>query len=203
MQAAVTVLESAEPAAALLDPVRLRILEGLREPGSAAGVARRLGVPRQRVAYHVKELERHGLLRHVEDRRKGNCVERVMETAARQFVISPRALGALGADPQEVRDRVSSSYLVAVAARTLDEVAGLRQAADAAGKRLATLTLDTVVRFPTPAAQRAFADELTQAVARLAARHGGAAEGEGRAFRVVAAVHPLPAPATTTTETAS
>lgn len=191
-QPAVALVDAPEVAASLLDPVRLGILERLSEPGSAAAVARSLGVPRQRVAYHVKELERQGLLRHVANRKKGNCMERLVETSARRYVISPAALGALGADPEAVRDRFSSSYLVAVAARTLSEVGALRHAADDAGKRLPTLTLDTLVRFADAAAQRAFAEELTAAVNRLVARHH-AGDGPGRDFRLVVGAYPLPA----------
>ena len=44
-------------AAALLHPQRLRLLEAFVQPDSAAGVARRLGLPRQQVSYHVRELE--------------------------------------------------------------------------------------------------------------------------------------------------
>ena len=42
--------------------MRLRILASLRKPSSAAAVARELGRPRRRVNYHVKELERAGLI---------------------------------------------------------------------------------------------------------------------------------------------
>src|SRR5579862_8354674 len=78
----IEVVQGPERAAALLDPVRLRILEGLAEPDSAAGVARRLGLPRQRVNYHLHELEKHELVRFVEERRKGNCVERIVRATA-------------------------------------------------------------------------------------------------------------------------
>ena len=78
MQQAISVIAQTEPAAALLNPLRMRILALLREPDSAAGVARRLELPRQRVTYHVRALEDSGLLRNVGERRKGNCVEKLM-----------------------------------------------------------------------------------------------------------------------------
>jgi len=47
-------------AAVLLRPLRTRILGMLAEPQSAAGIARRLDVARQKVGYHLKELEKQG-----------------------------------------------------------------------------------------------------------------------------------------------
>lgn len=188
MQQTVEVIDDPQSAAALLEPTRLRILERLREPDSAAGVARRLGLPRQRVGYHVRELERRGLVHHVADRRQGNFIERLVQATARRYVIAPQVLGALGASPEAVRDRLSSSYLVAVAAQTIREVAELRERADAAGKRLPTLSLQVDVRFATPAQQAGFAEELAARVAELAARYD--AGPEGRRFRLAVLGHP-------------
>ncbi len=179
-------------AAALLDPVRSRVLEMLQSPDSATGVARKLGLPRQRLRYHVKELERHGLIRHVEDRRKGNCVERLMQATARRYFISPAAVGGLGMDPEVVRDRFSSEYLIAIAGRTLEEVTKLRVGADEAGKKLPTLTLDTEVRFASPASQGAFVDELSNTLAALIRKYHRPRAATGRSFRFVAAGYPAP-----------
>jgi DNA-binding transcriptional ArsR family regulator len=166
------------------------MLEELQEPASASGLARRLGVPRQQANYHLRELERAGLVELVEERRRGNCTERLLRATARSYVISPEVLGGVGADPQEARDRFSSSYLVAVAARTIRDVAELRARADAAGKRLATLTLETEVRFASAENRNAFTKELSDALARLIVKyHDAEAEG-GRSFRLHLGAYP-------------
>lgn len=183
MSAAVELVRSPESAAALLDPLRIRILEALDEPDSAAGVARELDLPRQRVNYHVRKLEKEGFIREVGTRRTKNFVERLVEATARRYVIAPGALGGLAADPGELRDRFSSAYLAAVAARTLEDVARLREGADAEGKLLATLAAETEVRFASPHDQAAFAEELVGCLARLAAKHGCEDGEDGRAFR--------------------
>jgi DNA-binding transcriptional ArsR family regulator len=148
-------------AAALLQPQRLRLLEGLGEPDSAAGLARRLGWPRQQVNYHLRELERAGLVELVEERRRGNCVERVMAAAARRFVISPEVLGELGAQVAHAGDHFSPDCLVAVAARTICELGELRACADESGERLATMTLESEIRFASVDDRNAFAKELS------------------------------------------
>ena len=177
-------------AAALLDPLRSRILERLREPASATAVAEALGLPRQRVNYHVRVLERAGLVEEVGRRARRGLEERVMRARARYWVVSPVALGKLAADPSVIADRFSSAYQVAVAARTIAEVGRLRELAEAAGKPLATLTLDTEVRFASAADRQSFAEELGRAVARLVAKyHDGEARG-GKRYRVFAGAHP-------------
>jgi DNA-binding transcriptional ArsR family regulator len=184
------VITSPDQAAVLLDPLRLRLLEGLREPDSAAGLARRLRLPRQRVNYHLRELEKRRLVELVGRRRRGNCTARLLRATARAYVISPAALGGVAADPEAVQDRFSAAYLLAVAARTLREVGELDARAQQAGKRLATLTLETEVRFASAEARARFAEELAGALARLARKHHDAQAPGGRPFRFVIAGHP-------------
>lgn len=178
-------------AAAVLDPTRRRILELLREPKSSTGVAKELGLPRQRVNYHVRELEKAGLLREVGQRQRRGLAERLLRATASHYLISPSAMPRLGADPEAVRDRFSATYQVAVAARTIREVGRLMQLAEAAGKPLPTLTLDTEVRFATPGTRDAFADELLAAVLSLVAKYHAPDAPDGRSYRVVLGSHPF------------
>ena len=78
-----------DPAAAIpaLDPVRADILAILAEPGSSTTVAAALGLPRQQVNYHLRTLERHNLVRIVEERPKRGLMERVMLATARTYVV--------------------------------------------------------------------------------------------------------------------
>ena len=184
------VVRSPESAAALLDPTRQQLLHQLREPDSATGLARRLKLPRQSINYHLKVLEGAGLVELVEERRKGNCLERVVRATARAFVISPEALGELGSSPEAAADRLSSAYLIAAAGRTIRELGILQDRARREGKRVATLTLDTDIRFASAEARSRFAEELAEAVARIAAKYNDDRTPGGRRFRVLAAVHP-------------
>ena len=186
------VVRSAESAAALLDPTRQRLLAHLREPDSATGLGRRLRLPRQRINYHLKVLEGAGLVELVEERRKGNCLERVVRATARAFIISPEALGELGPTRELAADRLSSTYLMAAAGRTIQDVALLESKAKQEGKRVATLTLEADVRFASAETRAKFAEELADAVARIAARYHDDRAPAGRRFRLLAAVHPVP-----------
>ena len=188
--APVNVLGDARRVAAILPPLRRRLLENLEMPDSAAGLARRLGLPRQKVNYHLRELERAGCVECVGTRRRRGCTERRLQATARAFVLSPAFLGELGADPGRIRDRFSSAYLITAASRLVRDVGTLRERAAAVDKQLTTLTMETEVTFPSPAALRAFADEVAAAVARIAARHQSAGATNGRSYRIVLGAHP-------------
>jgi DNA-binding transcriptional ArsR family regulator len=191
-QPAMHMIREADAASAVLNPLRRRLLASLAAPDSASGLARRLGLPRQLVNYHVRQLERAGLVEPAGERRRRNCTERLVRAVARSYLIDPAALGPLAADPDAMADRTSSAHLVAQAARLIQEVAVLRDGADREERRLPTLTLGTAIRFATPAAQRAFAADLTRAVAELAARYHDEAAPDGRRFRLFAGAWPVP-----------
>jgi DNA-binding transcriptional ArsR family regulator len=185
----VEVIEDPATAAVALDPVRARLLAELTEPASAATLAAKVGLPRQKVNYHLKALESHGLLELAEERMRGGITERVMRATAAAYVVSPAALGESAADPDDAPDRLSARYLIALAGRVVREVGGLAQRAAAAGKRLPTMAIDTEIRFRSAEDRAAFADELTAAVIDLAARYH---HDDGRPHRLIVAAHPRP-----------
>ena len=192
----VEVIDDAAAAVVALDPIRARLLAELAEPGSAATLATRVGLARQKVNYHLRTLEAHGLVEPVEVRHGGGLTERLFVATAASDVVSPAALGAAAADPARSGDRLSARYVVALAARVVREVGALARRADAAGKRLPTLAIDTEIRFRSAAERAAFSDDLAAAVTGLVAQYHDAAAPGGRAHRLVVAAHPLPEPTT-------
>ena len=183
-----------DPAAATvaLEPVRTRLLSELAAPASAATLATRVGLARQKDNYHLHALEEHGLVRLAEERRWGGLTERLLVATAASYVVSPGALGPVAVDPDRERDRLSASYLIALGARIVREVGNLVRRATEAGKRLATLAVDTEVRFRSPAERAAFTSELTEAIAKLVSKYHDATAPGGRAHRLVVMAHPLP-----------
>jgi DNA-binding transcriptional ArsR family regulator len=184
----------ADPAAAAvaLDPVRNRLIAELAEPASAATLAARIGIPRQKVNYHLRALETHGLAHMVEERRWGGLAERLLVATASSYVVSPRALGPVASDPGRTTDRLSASYLIALGARVVREVGDLWQGARRADKKLATLSIDSEIRFRSAADRAAFTSDLTRAIAALVARYHDEAAPGGRLHRLVLVSHPLP-----------
>lgn len=187
-------IRAPQRAALMLHPMRRMVLEHLKDPDSAAGLSRRLNIPRQRLNYHLRELEKEGLLECVEERRKGNCTERLLKASARAFVITAEALGALGQRPDDPPDKFSAAYLTAAANRAVREIAELSERAAAEGRRLATLTIETEIRFASTASRAAFADDLADAIARLASKYHDDTAPAGRRFRLLAMAHPASTP---------
>jgi DNA-binding transcriptional ArsR family regulator len=188
---AVEVIRGTQQAAILLQhPLRLRILEHLEEPDSASGLARRLGIGRQVVNYHLRALEQAGVVTLVGERRKGGLTERVVRATARSYLISPEALGAMGPDTGRIQDRFSWGYLVASAARIIRDLGILRQRADRVDKRLLTFTLEAEVRFASAADRDAFVRELAARTAELAANYHDEHAPQGHLFRFVLGAYP-------------
>ena len=182
-----------DPAAATvaLEPMRSRLLSELAAPASAATLAARVGLTRQKVNYHLHALEAHGLVRLANERKWGGLTERLLVASAASYVVSSSALAPV-ADSNRQVDRLSASYLITLGARVVREVGDLVRRAKEAGKGLATLAVDTEVRFRSPADRAAFSAELAEAITKLVSKYHDDSAPGGRAHRLVVVAHPLP-----------
>ncbi|MGE0129497.1 MAG: winged helix-turn-helix domain-containing protein [Blastocatellales bacterium] len=199
-----------DPAVAMvaLDPVRSRLLAELAEPASAAALSTRLGIARQKVNYHLRALESHGLAKVAERRQWGGLTERLLVATAASYVVSPSALGPVATEsvrdalPGKSRktvsrknletDRLSASYLISLASRIVCEVGNLLRRSREVNKHLATLSLDAEIRFRSAEDRAAFSNDLTKAITTLVARYHDESAPKGRAHRLVVVAHPLP-----------
>jgi DNA-binding transcriptional ArsR family regulator len=186
----VAVIEDPETAEVSLDPVRSRILAELAEPGSASSLAERVGLPRQNVNYHLRALEQHGLVQLVEERKKGNMTERVLQATAMSYVISPAAMNGVEPDPSRAPDRLSARWLISLASKLVRDVGGLVAGANREKKRVATFAMDGEIRFASAADRAAFAEELAASVTSLVSKYHDEHAPRGRDHRIVVAVHP-------------
>lgn len=187
---ALDIIDDPTRARAALQPVRLRLLHLLEQPQSAPQLAATTGMPRQLVLYHLRKLEAERLVAAREHGAVGRRIDRSYVRTATSYAIAPSTLGGVAVDPQQVTDAFSAAYLSAVAGRALTDLASLGRAAVARGKRVPTLTVETEVRFATPADQRAFADDLAKALTRLGAKYHRPDATDGRTFRVFAGGYP-------------
>ena len=180
-------LDDLDTALLALAPVRRRILTALTEPASAAGLAERLGLPRQNIGYHLNALEAVGLVQLAGERRKRGFTERLF-IAARNHVFDPGMMQAPpDPDAVEAQDRHAADHLVSTASAMVRDVARMRQDAAAEGSRLLTLTVEADVTFAVPADFDAFTEEVSAAVTALARKY---AAPSGRRYRLTAVAHP-------------
>jgi DNA-binding transcriptional ArsR family regulator len=174
-----------------LPPLRRRLLERLRTPASATQLAVELELPRQRLNYHLRILEQAGLIELVEQRQRRGCTERILRATADAFVVDPTVMSAGDetAAFTAIGDRYAAEHLVGVAAGTVREVTRMQAAAERAGTRLLTFTIEADIRFARPDDVHRFSDALAAAVARVAAEFD---RPGGRPYRLVAGGHPTP-----------
>ncbi len=166
-------------------------------------LAARSGLARQKVNYHLRELERHGLVELVEERRKGNVTERVMRATAASFVISPAALAAVRARSRPLPRQA----LRPLAARPGRTPCPRCRRTDHQGRQGSQAAGNLRHRWRGPIRLRRRPRRLRRRTGRRGHRAGGKYHDEsapgGRAHRVIVAVHPRSSTATSTTTAAN
>lgn len=163
-------IEDVARASALLSPLRLEILRLARQPISASELSRLLDLPRQRVNYHVRQLARGGFLRQAGRRRRRNMIEQRYTASADGYLLSPRLLGAVGADWRRIENASSADYLLALCCQMETDLCRLRRGSEEADKD-SSLSLKSQFRFESEARRQACVRALREAVIRVIAEH--------------------------------
>ena len=176
-------------AEALAQPLRRRVLQELRAPSSAATVARSLGLSRQQVNYHVKALAELGLIRPSGERRKGHLIEKLYESVAGSFVISPRLTCSDGSRRAALDEQISLRRLVELGEQLQQDAAGLLDRAAFDGAEIPSASVDAELRFRSEAERSAFMNDYLEALGPLLSRHGAR---EGDRYRLALAIYPDP-----------
>lgn len=185
----VHLVDDAESLQALAHPIRLRVLDALREPASAATAARVVGQPRQNVNYHLKELERAGLVEKVGERRKGNFIETLYRAVAPTIVVSPRAAWT---DPRRLdalREQMSLENLVVLGERLGRDAAVLLDRAAFDGEEIASAAIDAEVHLDSEQTRARFMEEYLKAVGPVLRKYS---RRRGRRYRIALATYPDP-----------
>jgi DNA-binding transcriptional ArsR family regulator len=183
----VRVVDDPEALQALAHPLRVQVLEALREPGSAAAVARAVGLSRQRVNYHLKELDRVGLVHKVGERRTGNFIEALYQAVASTLIVSPQVAWRDPRRLEALRHQHSLERLVLVGVRLQRDAAALLDRAAFDGEQIASSTVEADVHFADEQQRSEFLAAYFDALRELCDRYGAAT---GDPYRVVVAAHP-------------
>ena len=172
--------------ALLADPLKAEVLREMDRPQTTADLALAMGIPRQKLGYHVRQLEDAGLLKSVGESRRGNCVARKLQAVAQHIIV-------IQTDPNGpiLQDRFSGSWLVGRCARAIREVGVLSADAGKDGKKLSMLILESEIAFDNQQEQQAFAQELNELITALADRYGSTSSGATR-FRLLTVSYPKP-----------
>jgi DNA-binding transcriptional ArsR family regulator len=185
----VEVLEDPDRVAALAHPLRVAILDALREPNSASGVARAISETRQKTNYHVKALLDAGLLKPVGERRRGNFVEQLYQSVAPTFLVAPAIAWSDDRRAAALRAQLPLEHLVRVGERLQRDAIGLLDRAAFDGDDIPAAAVEAEVRFADEDARAAFLEEYLAAIKPLLKKYGSR---RGDQYRVALAVYPDP-----------
>lgn len=112
---AITYVDSPDRVRAALSPVRRDLLKRLRTPSSASRLAAGLELPGQRLNYHLKALEKAGLVELGAERPRRGCVERILRTRPGALVVDPAVVTG---EFTKVHDQYAAEHLVGAATAT-------------------------------------------------------------------------------------
>lgn len=182
-------IESPEQATVLLNPIRGEIIAQLLEPGSAAEVARTLGETAQRINYHLKALEKAGLVQRVGTRQVRNLVEVLYRSIAKTFVLAD-CLSMKPETVQKLKDQSSLAHLVTTSERIRRDAMLLMEQSDV-GQEIPSATLQLQVHLSGEQQRQAFIEEYAAMVQQLVERYA-AGKDENEAYQVLLAVYPKP-----------
>lgn len=193
----VEIVDERSRAEVLLHPLRLRILEAARTPGSAAELARRLDLKPQKVNYHVGRLADHGFLRKVEERRAGNVVETVYASGAEHYVLASTVLGELSPRASDV-EAVEAARWLSLQVRAEEELGAVLRAASSSGSPVPTLSMDAELRFESAEQRALFARAVRELFLAVVSKYASPAHesdgspGAGQPHRLVLGCYPIP-----------
>jgi len=187
MKHRVAVLDDPERVAALAHPMRVAILEAMREPNSATGVARTLSETRQKVNHHVKALLEAGLIEPAGERRRRNMTEQLYRSVAPTFVVAPELAWSDDRRVDALREQLPLEHLVRAGTRVQQDAIALLDRAAFDGDEIPAAVVEAEVRFADEDARASFMREYLAAVKPLLKKYG---TRRGDAFRVAVAVYP-------------
>lgn len=161
------------------------------EGTSATDAARRLGLPRQMVNYHVQALQKAGFVIPIGEVRRRNMMERRVRATARSYLISPDILGALSGARRRPTDSATREALLALTARIQSDLGspGIKSSSPAA------LSFSSKIHFSTEERRGAFIRALGEAVVNVVqefARKPGPPAPDQQPFGFILGLYPLP-----------
>jgi DNA-binding transcriptional ArsR family regulator len=169
-------IESIEQMRALADTLRLRVLELLAHRGmTATQLSAALGEQPARVHYHVRELERVGLVTLVETREKGGIVEKYYRAVARSITVPGTLFGQIAPDEGVA---LASEYLAMISQGFLRVAAAALRERALEGDRAPLIGVMSSELWVTVVEMRTLLQELQRLVEPYTAPRGVPGERE-------------------------
>jgi len=186
-------IEGVDQAVELLKPIRIELLKWMGEPRTCPELAEFFHESPQKIYYHVKALEKAGLVEKVEERRVRGVVEGYYQAKARSYWLAPTLVGQIGG-AQTTQDQTSLRFLLTLAEEVQDDIGHLGNRSEA-GEEVPSLGLSAYIYLPNGERRTEFLEDVQAMFQTLARKYGIPAdnqpgETEGKSFRLILAVYP-------------
>ncbi len=181
-------IDELEQAAALLKPARLDLLQAMGEATTCTELADRLGSTPQKVHYHVKALERAGVIEKVAERKVRGVHEGIYRAKAQSYWLSPRLVGQVGG-ARRARDQASLGYLISLAEEVQEDV-GRLAAQQQGDEELPSLALAAQIDLKDASTRAEFMHAVREMFQTLAERFATTGDDPGSMFRLALACYP-------------
>ncbi len=186
-------IEVVEQAGALLHPIRIDLLKRMDEPRTCPELGILFAMSPQKIYYHVKALEKAGLIEKVEERRVRGAVEGYYQAKARSYWLAPHLVGQVGGK-KTAQDQTSLRFLLTLAEEIQDDIGRLGQQSEI-GQDVPSLGLSGQIYLPDGDRRAAFLDDVQAVFKDLATKYGIPPDEvdhdlKGKAFRLILACYP-------------
>ncbi len=164
-------IEDVEQALMLLKPQRLELLKLLDEPRTCPELADYFGESAQKIYYHVKSLEKAGLVEKTDEKRVRGVVEGYYQARARSYWLAPQLVGKIGS-PHRAQDQMSMRVLLDLTEAMHDDIGRLANHAAETGQHMPTLSLSAHIHLPDAGRRADFMRDVQAMVQDLARKYG-------------------------------
>ncbi|MCI0713854.1 MAG: helix-turn-helix domain-containing protein [Chloroflexi bacterium] len=182
-------IEDIDSAVALLKPQRIEIMQQLDRPRTCPDLADYFGESAQKIYYHIKALEKAGLVEKVDEKRVRGTVEGHYQAVARSYWLAPQLVGRIG-DEKTASDQVSLRMILQLAEEVQTDL-GKLGTHSAVGEEIPSLSMSGYIHLPDAARRAEFLAELQATFQSLAAKYGLTESGDSSAnFRLILMCYP-------------
>ncbi|MFT4416868.1 helix-turn-helix domain-containing protein [Fredinandcohnia humi] len=183
------VVDNPDQAKALLNPLRGEIIAQLAEPASATEIAKAINETPQRVNYHLKTLEKVGLVKRVGTRNVRNLIEVLFQAVAKSFIMSD-ALGWTNEAIDRLKDQSSLAHLITISERMRKDALTLLEHSEQ-DTAIPSASLQTKIVLPTEKDRNTFLNEYVALVKELAKRYQ-TDTSSSESYNVMLSIYPEP-----------
>ena len=185
-------IRSVEQARVLLNPIRIKLVELLREPRTCAELASALDLTPQRINNHLKALRDAGLVRIASRRQVRNLVEATYQAEGKAYWLSPRIVREDPPTDRALRDELSLHNLLVTAEEIQEDVAELLSRTD--DEEVPSLGLSIEITLGSAESRNAFTREVLEALRPVVERYQEPQSNEGRGYKLQLLCYPEPNP---------